>query len=370
MGLISCSEEVEQGCSEEVEQPAKPQVTVKLLPYMPDYMDAAMTRAWTPPEGYSLVAGSENKSIGIFFTKDGEDPKKGYFVYQRSEDKWLTSVEIGSADTYYLYGYYPHTSNISSSIAPGAESKYSNGAVMSINNLPTVTTNDFCVVVGAKNGKDDYNADPAVSYEVENLANGDFEYRAEATGEGGGSNYVFLLFDHLYSALQIRFKVDAEYSTLRTIKLKSLQLQTYTESGVNKKRCNATVTLEKTTGLANVVFAGRGEDESPTTFYEPDEPVTLTTSYSDYKCCFMPQGVTKLALISTYDIYDNNPSEGHPEGNLIRKNQTARNEIDMSKLETRLTAQKGTRYTINLTILPTYLYMMSDDDLINPTIEE
>ena len=74
-------------------------------------------------------------------------------------------------------------------------------------------------------------------------------------------------------------------------------------------------------------------------------------------------------LRTTYDVYDNNPSEGHPEGNLIRQKCVAENKIIPQQLFTNVSSlARGYMYTINLTIEPTYLYMLSEPDLDNPAV--
>jgi len=57
-----------------------------------------------------------------------------------------------------------------------------------------------------------------------------------------------------------------------------------------------------------------------------------------------------------YDVYDK-------ENNLIRENQSARNTLSLSDL----TLEQGKKYTITITVAPTYLYVLSDPDLDNPT---
>ena len=95
---------------------------------------------------------------------------------------------------------------------------------------------------------------------------------------------------------------------------------------------------------------------------ESEEGIALTTDYQPFQSHFMPAGVTKLNIISTYDVYDR-------KGNLIRLNDEAINTIDIHELFTgQDEALRGRRYTINLTINPTYLYMLSDPDLDNPTV--
>jgi hypothetical protein len=76
-----------------------------------------------------------------------------------------------------------------------------------------------------------------------------------------------------------------------------------------------------------------------------------------------PIGMTDFTLVCQYDVYDTN-------GNLIRENQTAENKINVNSLfTTTISLQRGTRYILYLTVNPTYLYMMSEPDLDNPTIE-
>ena len=69
----------------------------------------------------------------------------------------------------------------------------------------------------------------------------------------------------------------------------------------------------------------------------------------------------------TYDIYDTN-TEGHPDGNLIRVNCEATNTIPLNLIDRFTEAERGKKYTLNLAVKPTYLYVMSDPDLNNPTM--
>ena len=68
-------------------------------------------------------------------------------------------------------------------------------------------------------------------------------------------------------------------------------------------------------------------------------------------------------LRSTYDVYDT-------KGNKVRQNCKAENKIDPYILFNKLSnLDRGKKYIINLTVKPTYLYVMSDPDLDNPTVE-
>ena len=76
----------------------------------------------------------------------------------------------------------------------------------------------------------------------------------------------------------------------------------------------------------------------------------------------MPHNISTLVLTSVYDVYDR-------KGHLTRENCSATNTMALSDLFTeQATTQRGKRYTVNLTIQPTYLYVLSDPDLDNPTV--
>jgi uncharacterized protein YaaQ len=78
---------------------------------------------------------------------------------------------------------------------------------------------------------------------------------------------------------------------------------------------------------------------------------------------FMPDGITTMVLTSTYDVYDK-------KGNLIREGCKATNTMVLNDLLTgQIYTRRGCRYDITMTIRPTYLYVMSDEDLKNPGME-
>ena len=342
---------------------------------------AYVTRGWIPPSGYTFMDTS-NQVFGVFMTQDGKVPIKGHFYSNSDGSKWYTSLDLSDGETfdggtYYLYGYTPHSNGvsceISSTAAPDNNSAYSSGAVLTISNLPSVTSNDVCVVVGAKNGKDNGYSDSG-DYEITGLRRGDFAYQAYATG-ALGNNRIFLLFDHLYSAFQVRMRVNGDYAALRTIKLKELYLQTSASGTITKKRTNVTVTLAATEGVVDpvtelypdpiksVVFTPVGTDEGDGAIVSStDAPVPLSTDWSSYMCHFMPMGVDKLILTSVYDVYDT-------KGNLVRENCKATNTMVLSDLFSEQdVSRRGCRYNVSLTIQPTYLYVMSDPDLNDPTV--
>lgn len=401
--LTSCSEEhlvepVEQTVVEPVLRPEeRPSVLVdgvmSRVNMFKDYEPNRITRAWTPPTSYVLYPDPE-KSISVFFAREKklEETTEAYnedmeeqFLYM-SDGKWRVSKTNLEMMSYYLYGYVPYVyeDNVTATIEklPGGGKTYEDGAVLTIHNLPSASSNDVCVVVGAKNGKDYYRAD--ADYEVPTLVRGDFEYIGKPTEGDGTGNYVFLLFEHLYSSLDISMRVHSEYNALRTIKLKELHLKTSIGSSPVKNKTNVTITLNKTTdgsspiakdgeGNDMIIFDLMGDAEADVNIV-PSEPAggcVLTTNYADNEFLgyFMPEGVTKMDLTSIYDVYDKNVTTEHPEGNLVRANCSATNTLTLNNLYyMQPHAVRGRKYHINLTIRPTYLYMMSDPDLDNPTV--
>jgi hypothetical protein len=99
------------------------------------------------------------------------------------------------------------------------------------------------------------------------------------------------------------------------------------------------------------------------------EGYELKPDYSMFLGHFMPYNVSKIILTSVYDVYDTNTTPEHPNGNLIRKDCEATNTLSMSQLFSGQTvSHRGWKYKVRLTINPTYLYVMSDPDLNNPTV--
>ena len=370
------------GCSDDAPSDSthrKETVQVELRTYSPWFQEEVIqsrTRAsWVDAYGYkdftyyynggifetqSSIIGS---TINLWFTQSPSTSVESIFTYNSSSSKWNSAEEMLPSFNYYVYGIIPkEVVTGSRSISP-YNSDYQNGAVITLNGLNSVTPSDICVTVAAGNGDEN---GPATGYDI-----GQFSYLA-TTGE---TNYIYLLFDHLYASLRFSFKVDAKYDALRTIKLKKLQLQ----STSMKNKVDATITVvansEGNPPISSVSFTD-ASSSSPMgsgdgiLFNDPTNPVRLSTTASDFIGCFAPVLSSSTSpvftLISTYDVYEKwaNEDDEHP----IREDCTATNIITLSKLDTPLTMTRGKMLTINLTVNPTYLYMLSEPDLDNPTI--
>ena len=340
------------------------------------------TRAWEIPSGYTAYEDGD-QPIGVAFTQDGMTPEQkkkltGYFF--KSSGKWRTNIDFTSAAvTYYLYGYIPHKPAITFSVTDknGNNTKYSEGAKVILQNVPTIMPGDLCVAIGAKHGFDkehdgDYSDvngntayDEGIDTRTNRLVKGDFKYTLSSSPTG---NFVFLLFDHLYAALRINMRVYDDYAKLRTIKLKSLQMSTKAGDETTKQKNDITITLNHSDGgredaIESIDYEQTGESiDGGIEFWSSPSGEELTTVFTEHVGHFMPSRISTLILTSVYDVYDR-------KGNLIRENCKVTNTMLLSNLLTGQTeTQRGRRYTVNMTIRPTYLYMLSEPDLDNPTV--
>lgn len=340
-------------CSDDTDRLQAETDTLQIAAYTQDMTSPSWpttTRAVTVPSGYSQYTGSA--SIGVFMT-----PSETEMTLITYEDKvWHSMVKVTDQTEYYIYGYMP--AYASCTILPNTN--FADGAILTFNNVPSVMSEDFSVITGVLQLEPKTDL-AGVPLEEGTMKAGAFKY----TGKVSGSNFVNLMFDHLYGALSISLMVDADYHALRTIKLKELRLRTSDASGTSKSKANVTVTLNKTEGtnpISSVVFEFTGDDAGDTPFFQSSTGEELTTVSKSFMGHFMPQDITTFVLTSVYDVYDKND-------NLIRKDCTAENTIDINKLYDRQVAtQRGWKYNVNMTIKPTYLYMLSDPDLDNPTV--
>ena len=319
-----------------------------ISPYQP-----AATRAVTVPSGYIPYEGSA--SIGVFMTKSSTTDNSTEMTLISYEDNaWHSMVKVTPETQYYIYGYMPAYATCV--ISPN--NSFEDGAVLTFNNVPSVMSEDFSVITGVLQLQPDNAGNPV---QEGTLKAGTFAYM----GKESGKNFVDLMFDHLYGALNINLKVADNYNSLRTIKLKELRLRTIVNGTPSKSKTNVTVTLNKTAGetpISNVVYEPTGEDVGDLTFFQSATGKELgTTDYESFMGHFMPEGITTFVVTSVYDVYDK-------QGNLIRKDCTAENTLELIDLYDRqLETMRGYKYTIKLTVMPTYLYMLSEPDLNSPT---
>jgi hypothetical protein len=234
---------------------------------------------------------------------------------------------------------------------------------MTIKDIPSISTEDISVVIGVK-GK--------LTADDNKVVAGSFKYHApENTEEGYG---VSLLVDHLYAAVKLKFLVDPGYAALRTIKLHKVTLKTARE-----KKLNATVSLTMnetgTNPISSVppVYADSENSQDKeivlyqSTNSDGDELSATTPLFiTGY---FAPGYATDLKIESQYEVYDKKDSENPLPSPIDEDEEAPEYRYAVNDLKTVCTGMtRGLKKTVNMTIIPTYLYILSDNDLDNPTI--
>lgn len=297
----------------------------------------AFTRTGDPsPE----TVTNDHSPVKLFLWSESAGIEGGNFTYFESESTWKSNVEVVSGRNYAIYGYAPATA------ATGVLSNASlTGATLTLTNVAAVTAKDVCVVIGVQQLE--------TLNDAKNIVMGKFGFQ----GKSQGANYVNLLMDHVLSAVRFEMTIDENYAQLRTIKLKKMELQS-TKGSLNQITVTLTANDSGTNPITNVEYGGLTTTGSRAVFFDETAGVELSSSAATAiaaTCCFAPGASNDLSLITTYDVYD-------------RYNHKIAERTATNKLPN-MNATRGQRVVVKLTVAPTYLGVLSDKDLDNPTIK-
>ena len=302
---------------------------IQVMAYAPPFANTDPTDA---PAGFYAYTPDKTTNMGVYMLSGGAAIKEERITY--NNNKWHAYFDVAANTSYTVYGYMPKMGNMSSSLTDVTE----NAAKLTITGIKPVTTEDICIITGVKDSK-------------EGLKEGYFNWSWPI----GDENYsIHLLMDHLYAAVQFHMVIDEDYALLRTIKLKTMTLST------DKGSVNATITLtHNDTGaspVSSVEYSASGSSDAVVVFNSDEGEALDTTTPLVINACFAPTLSENLTMVTTYDVYDR-------KGNLIRKNCTATNKLP------NLDAVRAQQVQLNLTVNPTYLNVLSDPDLDNPTVK-
>lgn len=330
---------------------------------------ASVTRATSIDNGYAFLNTSK---MWLALTSGTTVDSKGIYTKSESEGVWTGGIMVREAKQYYLYGVMSPTGAISDGAEPTCtitSTDFSQRATLTIKGQPTMEAEEKvpCVVVGV-NGVTTTSADWAVQ-------EGCFDYMGVLKH---GEDNAQLLLDRLYAALSFSFTIDPTYANLRTIKLKKM---TMTAAAGTKSKVDITVQLAAQTSESSpivsvsatplgdealepvVVFDNFDYEENfkgvDITDLTIDKQTAATTLGGKIKsACFAPGVANGLSLTCVYDVYDK-----------AGKNLGERTAVNsLSNVVTTGTLPNGHRKPIVLNVIPTYLYVLSDADLDNPTI--
>ena len=252
----------------------------------------------------------------------------------------VSKLKVKPGADYQIFGFLP--SNANGTNGNSSVAVNSNTATLTIENLAPLSTDDVCVVIGVK-GKLAPN---------EKVVPGSFKYHApENTEEGFG---VSLLVDHLFAAMDFNLSVDATYDAIRTIKLKKVVMKS---TGAQKVTAVITLTMNNngTNPITNIEFTPSGTAQDELILYKSEQGTALDVTTPIEFTGFYGAGISSLgstlSIESTYDIYDK-------DGNLIDKDRKAVNNLATVLSE----ITRGKKVKLNMKVIPTYLYVLSDSD--------
>ena len=369
IGIVLSVATILSGCAADSSSEDLPRTAreLKMVLCSKNYTDVTPVATRTLPTGYvsyeelSPKMPMESTMIRAFVTKGSNIDFQGDFVYTIAGNPpqavWTSKVPVDDGD-YYIYGFMPSSELSRVNMVP-LNNDYSQGAVMNISGLPALTPNDPCVIVAVK-GSNQY-AKP-ITHEDINIQLGNFKFNAGAEGE-----YIYLLLDHLYAALDFTLCIDYDYNQLRTIKLTKLELKA---QNVSAYGLTATLTQGNSTAPLTISEASATDGEGTyQTIYEGDELQLKDRTQENYlfhfMACVAPTATNTVYMLrTTYNVYDS-------KRNLIRKDCQAENKLTLSfeKHQGKTSLDVGEKYTFNLTVNPTYLYVLSEPDLDNPSLK-
>ena len=322
-----------------------------------------LTRTVTYPDpSTEWVPITPTDNMLVFVTKKKDSPTASDVlsrIFYSTTSGWQSNITITDAgpDNHYLiYGFMPiDAENVS--ISP-LSTNYNAGASMSIKGLKVLTQTDPCVIVGVGRQQES-TSDVTLKW-------GTFDFTFKE-GTSDVIDYMSILLDHIYSRYHFQVKIDADYAQLRTIKITKMTLEALSDDGTQtvgtvNARVNIQTNTTNTNPISSVTFTRNAGTRSVTFFENTTTPLSLTTSYQDAGFCLAPGDQHWFRLTTVYEVY--NRDNKH-----IRTN-TATNTFDTANFkEHKITnTNPGLDHTIQIIVNPTYLYVLSDSDLDNPTI--
>ena len=320
------------------------------------------TRALT---GYSSYNTGANRQTIYAYAANGTDETliTGYFSPSTAAaGGWRSTLKAEANNSYYVY---THTA------LPGATGYSLNfnnqdaTANLQFNGLSVISNTD--PLVGTASAGAIIAAGATNPYPE--LTEGSYSIGTVQAPQNNQSTKVFLALKHLYAKATLRFKVDATYNELRTIKVKQVTVSTTaggTLPGTHRYnfKNGELKTAENTqvnTATQSTVDILRGA--SSTVTFDDEEKTAVTLQADDYHefgwLTFLPAAYLggnnpNLSITVTYDVYDKSDPAV-----LLRENQTATN----SNILRTSGGVAGNNYQINITVNPTYLIVLSDTDV-------
>lgn len=281
------------------------------------------------PSGYgSTIQGST--TMGVFVSGMQNESTVTY-----NGSSWESSLKLDPA-AYNIYSYIPKRNGVTFS-----------GNVITFTNVPFIMAEEILLSSGAVAEtvtKNDTPTDKTGSL-VKN------EYSINVESHEDTKNYVTFMMDRVMAKVNLNFKVHEKYCKIRTIKIKEVTLK---PAAGNYQSVNIACTMNENDEIKYEMSPGSAVDNIVGFSITDDGLVLNDTSEKSAGVFYSVPGVQNSVVMTvTYDVYDK-------AGTLVRADQTVTN--SSIKLINTGTLERAKEYTLNVNIVPTYLYSLSDTD--------
>lgn len=279
--------------------------------------------SYTPQDGDRIQAFT-------YYIEDDESPlygiRTGYFTFDDS--KWQSSVGCEKEASLDIYSFMP--SDI-------ASASMTTAGTLSLGSLKIISAKDVMYSVAAAKTQEDLTAG---TFHLDKIH---LPVSAADT-----EDKVWFAMDHMFAMGNLQIKGDATYLGLRSVEITKVAVTSTTGYS------SATVTYSNPTTVAFGSTYGGGSLEVETMTGK----TTLTTDFQSFGTFyFIPKTDIPVSLSVTYNVYTVN-KDGTGKPVLTRENQTAVSNalIKTDKLKA------GQKHNINVTVKPTYLLVLADED--------
>lgn len=280
--------------------------------------------------GYgSTVSGST--SMGVFVSGMQNESTVTY-----NGSSWESSLKLDQA-TYNIYSYIPKRNGVSFS-----------GNVITFTNVPFIMAEEILLSSGAvaesvTKVDDTYTPSDKTGSLVKN------SYSIYVNSAENTRNYVTFMMDRVMAKVNLNFKVHEKYSNIRNIIIKEVKL---IPSAGSYQSVNIVCTMNDGSAIGYAMSPGSAVDHSVS--FSPVNLELEDTSAKSAGVFYSVPGVQNSVVMTvTYDVYDK-------AGTLVRADQTVTN--SSIKLINTGTLERAKEYSLNVNIVPTYLYSLSDTD--------
>lgn len=283
--------------------------------------EVSVTRA---TDGYTSFTPSASFNAGLYVsyeTTSGTPTAPGYTVSWNGS-ALSTSLALETGD-YKFYGYAPQQNEASF---------HNTNKTLTIRDIPGLSDKDMLVIKPC-----------SATVTSDDISN--------------GKKTISLQMDHLMAKITPYFYINSEYNKLRDIHIKSV-----TFSLDDAKKFTASVVYNDNNLSYQTSWKGSENLNANTIeFYKDNNNAATflsTTSSNAYGQCYIVPGqdISNLKMTVKYDVYDKKMQK-------VRSGEEAENTVKIKVRGTTLNnLDAGNNYKLNIQIIPTYLYVLSDND--------